>query len=246
MARAATSRAATEKAATADDTRERLIAAAGQLFADRGFQKVTVREICREANANVAAVNYHFGDKLGLYREVLEVAIRTLRSVTESARAAGEGRPAEERLRNYIRIFVDQARHARRHWVRGLMFREMADPTPALDELVNRGLRPRLEYLSEIVAELMGCDVHDERVLPCTGSLQAQCVMCLPNAVAERLRPGPPPSEEDIAQLVDHIATFSLAGIRAIAATPENSRVADGRQQAVGSRRSAKRQAGEL
>ena len=57
------------------DTRERLIEAAGQLFADHGFRKVTVREICRVAHANVAAVNYHFGDKLGLYREVLDTAI---------------------------------------------------------------------------------------------------------------------------------------------------------------------------
>ena len=47
-------------------TRARLLAAAGRLFADRGFKKVTVREICRAARANVAAINYHFGDKLGL------------------------------------------------------------------------------------------------------------------------------------------------------------------------------------
>ena len=50
-------------------TRARLLKAAEQLFAERGFRKVTVREICHAAKANVAAVNYHFGDKLGLYRE---------------------------------------------------------------------------------------------------------------------------------------------------------------------------------
>ena len=58
------------------ETRERLIEAGERLFAQQGFKRVTVREICRAARANVAAVNYHFGDKLGLYREVLQGAIK--------------------------------------------------------------------------------------------------------------------------------------------------------------------------
>jgi AcrR family transcriptional regulator len=52
-------------------TRERLLTAAAALFAEHGFRRVTVRDICEEASANVAAVNYHFGDKQGLYREVV-------------------------------------------------------------------------------------------------------------------------------------------------------------------------------
>ena len=56
------------------ETRDRLLKSAAQLFADRGFKKVTVRDICRAAKANVASVNYHFGDKTGLYREVLQQA----------------------------------------------------------------------------------------------------------------------------------------------------------------------------
>ena len=66
------------------ETRERLRRAGLRLFGERGFRKVTVREICRAASANVAAVNYHFGDKLGLYREVLQQGIGAMRGVTEA------------------------------------------------------------------------------------------------------------------------------------------------------------------
>ena len=74
---------------TADaKTRERLIEAGTRLFAERGFKRVSVREICCEARANVAAVNYHFGDKLGLYREVVQSAVVAMRSTGDAARRA--------------------------------------------------------------------------------------------------------------------------------------------------------------
>src|SRR6201982_1165286 len=104
------------------ETRSRLLATATRLFAARGFRKVTVREICREARANVAAVNYHFGDKRGLYREVLSSAIETMRATTEVARQAGEGQTPEERLRRYIRVFLQRvAGHGQGSWIHQLM-----------------------------------------------------------------------------------------------------------------------------
>src|SRR4029079_14401871 len=80
------------------ETRERVLDAAMRLFAARGFQHVTVREICAAAEANVAAVNYHFCDKLELYKDVLARAINTMAATTDAARRAGEGKPAEARL----------------------------------------------------------------------------------------------------------------------------------------------------
>ena len=59
---------------THDKTRQRLLEAAGEIFAEQGFRQTTVRDICARAGANVAAVNYHFGDKEKLYSEVLRFA----------------------------------------------------------------------------------------------------------------------------------------------------------------------------
>jgi len=50
-------------------TRKRLLAAAGRVFAEKDYRRATIAEICRLAGTNIAAVNYHFGDKETLYRE---------------------------------------------------------------------------------------------------------------------------------------------------------------------------------
>ena len=126
------------------ETRDRLLQAGARLFADHGFRKVTVRDICRVARANVAAVNYHFGDKLGLYREVLQSAIDAMRATNDEARHAGAGQPPEEQLRRYIAIFVRRVLTPGNDTVHKLIHREMNDPTPALDTLVEQGVRPRV------------------------------------------------------------------------------------------------------
>src|SRR6266850_6459065 len=63
----------------ADRTRERLLDAAEKLFAGRGFRATSVRHITAEAGCNLAAVNYHFGDKVGLYREMFHRRLGALR-----------------------------------------------------------------------------------------------------------------------------------------------------------------------
>lgn len=54
-----------------DTTKERILAAAERLFACKGLEGTTTREICREAGVNVALVNYHFGTKEKLYGECM-------------------------------------------------------------------------------------------------------------------------------------------------------------------------------
>ena len=199
--------------------RRQLLKVAERLFADRGFKRVTVRDICRDARANVASVNYHFGDKLGLYREVMQSATDAMRATNDLARQAGVGQSAEEQLRRYISIFVHRVLTPGNDTVHKLINREMNDPTPALDALVEQGVRPRVEYLSGLVAEMTGYAPSDQRVLRCIASIQAQVGAYLPNPIAARLGLIFTPTKVHLDELADHIATFSLAGIRAVAAT---------------------------
>jgi TetR/AcrR family transcriptional regulator, regulator of cefoperazone and chloramphenicol sensitivity len=198
------------------ETRARVLSVATRLFAANGFQKVTVREICGDAEANVAAVNYHFGDKLGLYREVLGGAIEAMRQTTEIARRDGEGRSAEERLRIYIHTFMDRVvKHGRDSWIHQLMVHEMADPTPALELVIDQVIRPRIEYVNSIVADLLGVAVDDPRVARCSMSVHSQFQFVMKNPVTQRLMPefGDTLAPDALAE---HIVKFSLAGIRAL------------------------------
>ncbi len=202
------------------ETHARLLNAAAQLFAARGFKDVTVREICRAAGANVAAVNYHFGDKAGLYRDVLNKAIAIMRATTDAARQAGEGRTPDERLRAYIRVFVRRVGgESDDCWIHRFMAREIADPTPALDRIAEQVIAPRLAYLQAILAEMLGRAPGDEIVLRCALGIQAQCHTAMPHPIAARharMAAHLPNDAAALERLAEHIADFSLAGVHRI------------------------------
>jgi AcrR family transcriptional regulator len=199
------------------ETRDRLREAAARLFAARGFKDVTVREICRAAKANVAAVNYHCRGKEGLYREVLRQAIETMQATTEAARQAGQHGSPEQKLRAYIRVFLQRTSQGRDSWIHQLMLQEMADPTSALDLVFENVIRPRLAYLSEVVGDILGRPANDETVLRSVLSIQSQCHAAMPKSMSHRLLPQLIGSDSAIDQLADHIADFSLRGLQGIA-----------------------------
>ena len=199
-------------------TAARLLAAATELFAERGFANVTVRDICERARANVAAINYHFHGKDGLYQAVLQSAIRIMQETTEVAREAGQGQTPDEQLRIYVWTFITRVVASRGNWIHQLMTREMSNPTPALELVISQVIKPRLAYLAGIVAAVMGVEQKDPRVMTCVFSVNAQCVTLLNHKAAGRVDPAFAARFDTIEPMVDHITAFSLAGIRAMAA----------------------------
>jgi TetR/AcrR family transcriptional regulator, regulator of cefoperazone and chloramphenicol sensitivity len=203
------------------ETRRRLLAVAAELFAEQGFNHVTVREICQAAGANVAAVNYHFRDKLGLYKEVVEMAAEAMHRSKVDVVEAAEGLAPEDRLRTYIRLTLHQLLGSEEDsWMEKLIARELIDPTPALDLIVEKGIKPTSRRMGAMVAELLGTSLDDARVWQCFLSIQAQCLF-YKSGKPITVRMSPPGfkyTPEFIDGLARHIADFSLAGIRAIAA----------------------------
>ncbi len=140
----------------ADPTRAKLIAAAGEVFAEIGFHAATVREICQRAGANVAAVNYHFRDKLGLYTEVLRESI-SANQAQVMQEAIAKGKTPEESLRILVsgmlrRMFSEE----RPAWNVRIMAHELAQPTPVLSKVIDEVLRPRYNQLRGILSQIAG------------------------------------------------------------------------------------------
>jgi len=197
-------------------TRERLVESAATLFAANGYAKVTVRDICTAAGANVAAINYHFGGKTGLYEQVLRRAITVMQATTHEAVAAGADRHPREQLKAYLSIFMRRVFAGRDSWIHQMMMRELADPTPALDLVVEEVMKPRMQYLARVVGALLDAPPTDARVRLCAVSVQAQCLAVLRSGFSDRLDMVRV-DERSIDDVAEHIARFSLGGIRAVA-----------------------------
>ena len=195
-------------------TRRRILDHAAALFAERGFEKVTVREICRDARANVAAVNYHFGGKRSLYLAVVESAIAIMREANELSIEAGRGASPDEQLRAYIRVFLTRMTSKGRHsWIHKLMTRELEAATDAFDLVIREVIEPRQRYLSAIIAAISGLPAADPRVVRAGVSVQAQCLLFarpLPRKAPASWRT----AFDDVESMARHVADFSLPGMR--------------------------------
>jgi len=196
-----------------DDTRIRLLEAAGEVFAEKGFQAATVREICSRAGANVAAVNYHFGDKQRLYLEVMRYAHRGF--AERPLVRWPPGTPPQEKLRAFIeQVLADMQEESGPSWKRRLMMREMADPTEACLAVMQAFIQPRKELLREILGEILPPDVPEGDRQLIAFSIVGQCLFHRVHWPVVKLMAGEEMFRSfDLARLTDHITRFSLAAL---------------------------------
>jgi AcrR family transcriptional regulator len=204
-----------------DDTRTKLLDAAGQVFAESGFQAATVRGICARAGVNIALVNYHFGDKLELYTEVLRHSVGASGNGIVK-QAIGSKAPAEEAFRALIHaMLLRVCRADRPGWHFRLMMHEFAQPTPAMASVIDETMRPVYDRFRELIGFILSLPPDHDKVRLSTHSVIAQVVHYVhARHVVSRVWPDLELSSERIAQIATHIADFSLAGLRNIAPAP--------------------------
>ena len=197
-------------------TEQRLLEAAGEIFAEYGYRAATVRQICEKAKANVAAINYHFGDKDGLYLAVL----RHLNKVHAEKNPTNPGLSAKATAEQKLRAFIGAMLHrmldeASPDWHMKIMVREMIEPTRALDAMVDESIRPLQEELEAIVRQLLGAGAQAETVRLSALSVASQCVFyhhC--RSIIRRLFPRQEYDSKHIDTLVEHVTSFSLAAFK--------------------------------
>lgn len=208
-------------------TRRRLIDAAGQLFAQKGFKETTVRDICDLADANVAAVNYHFGDKEKLYQEVVKYIINNMREKFPIESLIDPSAPAEVRLHTFVHTFIMRRFDPDRpEWQNRLASLEMFNPSSAVTRMLSKERNRVQKKLNQIIEEIIGPPVDPERVMLCSTSIVGQCLIYIfmhgpvsPIPVEERVVM----DERMIEMAARHITDFSLAGMERIKKTRKGS-----------------------
>jgi len=198
-------------------TRQQLLEAAGEVFAEQGYARATSKEICARAKANAAAVNYHFGSKEGLYAAVLEQAHSRLVSLEAMAAAARSRIDPRVKLRMFIeRVVAEIAKGERSGWELRVLAREVLSRSPMMQGLVENQIAPKAKHLRSIIGEIMGLSPDDPAVSRCLVSIMGPFLMLFIVDLSIQKKVAPK-LELDPEVLTEHFATFVLAGMQAVA-----------------------------
>lgn len=198
------------------NTKDALLAAAIEVFADKGFDAATVRDICSKANANVAAVNYHYGGKEALYVAVLEEIFPE----DHTKKGVDKNLPPDEQLRMYLRTMVSEIYERAdgmiaQRWA--IFLREMAKPSHNLEFIVERQVQSRVNELRDIVIAILGPDTPDHVVAFSSSNIWALMLdHLLTQPILDRLTPRRPSVHEMMEEFVEHVLKFSLGGLSAV------------------------------
>jgi len=200
--------------AASQETRRKLIAAAGEVFAERGFHAATLQEITSRAGANKAAVNYHFRDKKELYAAVVRYCLSFRDAEPTPEEMTGQ---PEDRLGALIANVVgDILDPSKPSWRAAIIDHELAQPTTALDAVLEELIAPRSRLQRDIVRNLLGPQASEETVARATVSIMAQCLIYLHDSrIRARLHPVLA-KDDDPEEIAHHITEFSLAALRSL------------------------------
>lgn len=202
-------------------TKERILGAAGEIFGTKGFKDATIRTIARDGKVNVAAINYHFRDKEGLYGAVLEEVFHLGFTRFPASMDLTAGADPQQRLKAFIRAMFYRLQ-SKEGWGgiggRGrLIARELLDPSPAFEAVLDRYIKPHMDLLVAIITDIMGTDPNPEKLLPCAISIIGQCIYyAMASPVIRKISADDAPTEENLDRLAEFVWLFSLGGIAKI------------------------------
>ncbi len=208
--------------------RQRILDAAIQVFGRKGFKSATVREICLAARVNLAALNYYFGNKETLYRTVVTDLLENAIKRFPADMGAGSVTDPETRLKLFVTAMLHRLLSpgglSGYHSQSRLLARELADPSPVLDSLVQDHIRPQAGILGRIIGELIGPGADPERIMRCAFSVMGQCFYYgYAWPITTRLLAMDLADPGTLESLAEHIAEFSLKGIKGVGIQPEYS-----------------------
>jgi AcrR family transcriptional regulator len=201
-----------------DCTKERILDKAEALFALKGYDAVSVREITAAAHCNLAGVNYHFGNKQNLYLEVFRArwlprAVRIQKSFRGSLASNGDLTASivvESLAQAFIGGPLSEEENQRHH---RLISGELAKPTAAFEMIADQAFRPLFENLLQDLRSVLPDDIEEERLALNIFSVFAMVFYFNSARPLIRRFMGCDNDAELKGRLVDHIVEFSINGL---------------------------------
>lgn len=199
-----------------ETTRLRIIETAGALFGSKGYAETTSKMIANEAEVNIASINYHFGNRDGLYRTVLLTAHDRLVSVENLQLLEQSTGSSKDKIylviKNLLASFGGEE-----HWHTRVLSRELMSPSSHIEALLQNELAPKLSIVRNIISDFTQIPLENPALTRCLFSVGAPCLMLM---VAGKRAPGPfkelsKMPKEDV---IHHFFNFAVAGLEAISA----------------------------
>ncbi|MBN2713744.1 MAG: CerR family C-terminal domain-containing protein [Planctomycetes bacterium] len=204
------------------ETKRKLMEAAGPIFALEGYHNAKIADICHLAGANVASVNYYFGSKESLYVQTWIHAFEESLKAYPPDGGVTDTAPAEKRLHGQITALMNRIMDPASIDF-DIAHKEMANPTGLLSEAMHTYLAPLREQMINVIKEILGEGSTPQQVQLCEMCIKSMCFGPLmrerhmKNSPNKCKMAGPPPLiDVNIADIVEHILKFSVAGIREI------------------------------
>ena len=195
------------------DTKARVVEAAGKVFAEKGFEQATIREICHSARANVAAANYYFREKRQLYLEALKLAHETAIKHSPTPEFVADVSD-EQRLFGFVSSLLQRLLGKQNSWHTKLILRELVAPSEATTAMICEQIRPQFAMMTEVVGRLAPWLTARKRH-QVVFSIVGQCAYYrIAHAIVPLLVGDQEHNEMSIERLARHISDFSLHAIR--------------------------------
>lgn len=145
------------------ETRARIIECAGRLIAENGFAKTTSKSICALAHVNLAAVNYHFGSREGLYYAVISEVLTYMMNTEKIQEIYADEKSPHAKVEALLDLYIESVLK-NDNWHVRVWTREIISPSPQLDDVLRERLLPKFDICQKIFAQYLGMKENDPQL----------------------------------------------------------------------------------
>ncbi len=198
-------------------TKNKIISAATEEFAEHGYHAATIRNICKRAGVNIAAINYHFSGKTELYRRALEMVF-AFKLPLPCAEKIYSDDDLESVLRDWIKTFLYRGNDKKileNRLLEKIVYHEMLNPSEIFNEIFDAYLKPDVVSLEKILSKGLPPDTAEKEIKMRVFSILGSCVFYFFHyRVVEKICNEGNFLENNMDMIVNHITGQSLLGLK--------------------------------